>query len=703
MHGWSAGGASETSLKILLLGNCQTGVISKLLEVMVPGVSARTIDTLPAIKRREDGDFEVFRKPVSESSLIFLNYLPDSYFYEVFARLYPESLPKVRFIPGILFSAFHPDCVFVNNADSGYITGPFGVGRFHSMLGLWGWKNGLDARQTLDLFRRDVFKHVGYFDFLRISKSILTERGAISGIPLDGLLSRWLRTGSFMHSPTHPKIGVLADIARAAMAREGIETIPEVETYFKDSLALTPTWPVYPEIGERLGIPGHYYFKKPGQPISMIGLDEFLHRSFAVLSKYEKDELTCSRFPMARYDALFESKSYETLGDFLHGRMHGQAAAPGMPPKINSDIPKPPSKQTGRKNPYGELADYQFWRRAVERPRREEVDPVLRGRFQLRQDDKIATAGSCFAQHISRALKGNGFNYYVTEAGEKSFSPEDAESRNYGVYSARYGNVYTARQLLQLFDRAYGRFIPNEMPWVREDGRLVDPFRPQIEPHGFAGVEELELSRAGHLACVRELFETLDVLVFTLGLTESWLARSDGSVFPLAPGVVAGEMDPNRHEFVNFEAHQVIADMQGFIERLRSVNPHARMILTVSPVPLVATYENRHVLVSNSYSKSALRVASDVLTRRNEMCDYFPAYEIVTGIHTRGEYFEDDLRSVTQAGVAQVMDLFMTHYLARDRSAGVPSNLDRELAREAALIGDFICDEEALDPKVSEI
>src|SRR5208337_3848278 len=197
---------------------------------------------------------------------------------------------------------------------------------------------------------------------------------------------------------------------------------------------------------------------------------------------------------------------------------------------------------------------------------------------------------------------------------------------------------YTVRQLLQLFDRAYGTFQPADSAWPRGDGRYADPFRPQIEPSGFETIEAVEADRAAHLSAVRHMFETLDVLVFTLGLTEAWVAKEDGAVFPLAPGVAAGKMDFTRYEFVNFGVNEVISDLEAFIARLQQVNRDARVILTASPVPLIATYENRHVLVSTTYSKSGLRVAAEETVRRHSNCVYFPSYEIITGNYTRGIY-----------------------------------------------------------------
>ena len=117
-------------------------------------------------------------------------------------------------------------------------------------------------------------------------------------------------------------------------------------------------------------------------------------------------------------------------------------------------------------------------------------------------------------------------------------------------------------------------------------------------------------------------------------------------------------MDAAHHEFVNFGVKEVITDMRLFSERLRRVNPAARMIVTVSPVPLIATFEDRHVLVSTTASKSILRAAADEITRGDPASDYFPSYEIITRNYARGAYFEKDLRSVAPAGVRHVMRLF---------------------------------------------
>ena len=246
-------------------------------------------------------------------------------------------------------------------------------------------------------------------------------------------------------------------------------------------------------------------------------------------------------------------------------------------------------------HPYRDLPETAFWRRAVAGLPEVEVDPVVEAPFVIGRETPIATCGSCFAQHIARVLTQRGYNYLVTEPAPD----EDPDPESYGVFPARTGNIYTVRQLLQTFERAYGLFRPVDTAWRREDGALVDPFRPQVRKDGFATIEALEADRKRHLAAVRAMFEDCQVFVFTLGLTEAWVSTRDTAVFPLAPGVAGGEPGP-QYAFHNFDVEEMTADLRSFIRRLRVVNPDVRLILTVSPVPLVATYEAAHVLTATT-------------------------------------------------------------------------------------------------------
>jgi hypothetical protein len=260
--------------------------------------------------------------------------------------------------------------------------------------------------------------------------------------------------------------------------------------------------------------------------------------------------------------------------------------------------------------------------------------------------------------------------------------------------------VYTVRQAAQLVGRALKDFTPIDDVW-EHDGGFVDALRPQVQPDPFQTIDDVKTEREKHLTAVRKIIENSDVLVFTLGLSEAWRSKLDGTVYPIAPGVHGGFLDPDKYEFCNFEITEIIHDLSNFVERLRQENSKLRILLTVSPVPLIATYENRHVLVSNTVSKSKMRVAADVIANKYSYVDYFPSFEIIAGSALGAHYFEDDLRQVNELGVSHVMRVFTSHMLEG-------SVIDRDDQSVLPLISDIntssagvVCDEEIIEKVIA--
>lgn len=338
-------------------------------------------------------------------------------------------------------------------------------------------------------------------------------------------------------------------------------------------------------------------------------------------------------------------------------------------------------------NPYFKLPPRAFWRAAISDVHYAELANLWEP-LPLTRQDKIATAGSCFAQHIGNNLARRGAAFMDLEPPPPGLFTSLSDERRFGyrVYSCRYGNIYTARQLVQLFDEAFGRRTPAEVVWQRE-GRFYDALRPSVDPVGQPSTEQVLRLRRAHLARVRAMFETLDLFVFTLGLTEAWLSRADGTSFPTAPGTICGEFDAARYEFRNFGYPEIADDMTRFWTALREVNPRARLLMTVSPVPLTATASGQHVLVATTYSKSVLRAVAGDLARQLPDAWYFPSYEIISSHPSRGMFYDPNLRTVNEFGVNYVMQHFFSGKLAQEFGAAAAPAEDPEL----------VCDEEALD------
>lgn len=698
---------SRSRLRVAVFGNCQAAGIAQLLQAMTGDVVAKPYETTPGfLNKLRGGEFDI-DAVVTSADLVLVQMVGE--ITQLITQRLPRHAGKVRQLPPLNYAGFHPDCIYVGSEGGGHVQGP--MGEYQSSIAFWAWSTGLHWEQALELFTPEVFGHLGFGDYHVAAEKVLVSHGRLCKLPMAPLIDSWRQAGGcFMHTINHPKRDALAAVVAAVLRREGIRPIDQAGEWVDDHLARWPVWPVYPGLDGASG--DGYVFKLDrgfcpvSQPVLTMDLAGFVQASYKVFAA-QAQGMRAERI---------QTDPYQQLARFVRDRPSRWARIAGaLGDKLTPMLARTGPAEPHANSPYLGLPDHRFWRRSVERIPGAALDPVVRTSFTLDHNTKVATAGSCFAQHIARTLQREKFNYLVADT-VKGMDPDEARRRGFGMYSARYGNLYTARQLVQLFDRAHGSFEPLDRAWAREDGRFVDPFRPQIEPEGFATGAEVEVARQSHLADVRKLFASLDVFVFTLGLTEGWRRKEDGAVFPLAPGVAGGLFTPERYEFVNFDAGQVLADMHGFLRRLRTVNDRARLIVTVSPVPLIATYEEQHVLVSTVHSKSVLRAAAGALAREGSGVDYFPSYEIITGVPSRGQYFGPDLRSVTEDGVAHVMRVFLRHYAGIEpangdaltdavapgggnalRSEARTSPALAAIEREQRALDQIVCDEEAID------
>jgi hypothetical protein len=639
-------------MEIAVVGNCQAHPIALCLMALAPDIVARPIVANRTTEITED---------LTAYDLVFTTLLDDARLEDVV----PQLSGRVFQYPRVIYTAFAPDIVY---AMSGGEKMKSPVGDYHSSLILYAWLHGLSARETKALFCTEVFERLSYREHEGLSRALMLREGEAISFPMASLLEKWQASGCFMHSVNHPKLFVLADVARILAERSGISTqTTRPEDYVVDPLMSSCVWPVYPGLNPQWEGFASYDFKAPqestsaGRPVRVFSLESFIDASLEAYAPISQESVCCPHI---------ENLAYQGLEEWA---------------RLAAATVSPRTSKVSRSHPYVGLPPKQFWRSAVSDLPAEAVDPVDDPPFLIKPSTKVATAGSCFAQHIAAALRLSGLNYFVAEPPPPGLSLEEAAHRQYGLFSARYGNIYTTRQLLQLHDRAYGTFEPDDRIWVCADGRYVDPFRPSVEPGGFPTAEAVIQARDSHLEAVRHLFEQLDVLVITLGLTEAWRSRSDGAVVPLAPGVAAAPPDPHGYEFVNFSVAEVANDLHEFRAKLKGVNPGARIILTVSPVPLAATFERRHVLTATTYSKAVLRVAAEQVAQGRDDVMYFPSYEIVTGNYGHASHFEDDRRTVRQSSVDHVMDLFLRH--CTDRS---------DVAARIESIQRIICDEEQL-------
>jgi hypothetical protein len=149
----------------------------------------------------------------------------------------------------------------------------------------------------------------------------------------------------------------------------------------------------------------------------------------------------------------------------------------------------------------------------------------------------------------------------------------------------------------------------------------------------------------------------------TLGLVEVWRDLDADTYLNTTPPPAAIASYPGRYEFYVSNFAENFANLERIHDLLRRFgHPDTKIIVTVSPVPLMVTFTQQDIIVANTYSKSLLRTAAQEWAAAHDNVHYFPSYEIVMN-SARDAAWLEDLRHVQGRLVNHIMDIFLRHYL----------------------------------------
>lgn len=272
-------------------------------------------------------------------------------------------------------------------------------------------------------------------------------------------------------------------------------------------------------------------------------------------------------------------------------------------------------------------------------------------RFDLSETARYFCMGSCFARNIEEHLI-----YRRAEVlSKRVVSPRD----EWAARANGFLNKFTTHSMLQ------------ELRWLDQPVGDLQSILLQTA-HGWRDLQlapelgetslERAMERRRYLA--QDYFPRLgqaDVVLMTLGLNELW--RDTALDLPLnaPPPLWNVRREPDRYHLEITDVQSNLAALDEIRSRLKALNPDIKIVVTVSPVPMRATFSGQDVAIANTLSKSTLRAAADAFAHAHPDVDYFPSYEIVS-LSRRDYAFGADYMHVTNQIVSHVMSRFMDLY-----------------------------------------
>lgn len=268
-------------------------------------------------------------------------------------------------------------------------------------------------------------------------------------------------------------------------------------------------------------------------------------------------------------------------------------------------------------------------------------------------ETRITAFGSCFAVNIGNWLAQRNFRILNKNTDSKAYIVQMGEG------------FVTSYSIRQQFEWAF----ENQQP-----AQGVELW------HGY------DAKAFGYDEAIRQetlrLFAETDFFVLTFGLSEIWYDKPTGEVFWRA--IPRERFDPNRHGFRVATPEENYTNIRRIVEIILKHRPNAKILTTLSPIPLVATFRPVACTAANTISKASLRLALDRLVSEGEFTNrlfYWPSYEIVVEGFLRK--WEADRRHVKKPILTFIMSLFEKMWCV----GGTP---DQQLA--SALLAAKVCD-----------
>ena len=205
--------------------------------------------------------------------------------------------------------------------------------------------------------------------------------------------------------------------------------------------------------------------------------------------------------------------------------------------------------------------------------------------FVLEPGMSVLTQGSCFARNLAI-----GFGRYPLNVSNIPLGEE---------HNSTFANAIVLRWLLE---------------GVSDDETRI------------AGANIGESKREEYLQSIK----TADLYVFTLGVAPVFFDRKTGKFqMPSATTTSAFHLARNC-AFRTTTVSENLDNLSYIVDAVKSVNPKAKIVITVSPVPLNTTLEMPSAVIADCVSKSTLRVVAHELTEMyKSQVLYWPSFEIV--------------------------------------------------------------------------
>jgi hypothetical protein len=262
---------------------------------------------------------------------------------------------------------------------------------------------------------------------------------------------------------------------------------------------------------------------------------------------------------------------------------------------------------------------------------RSEIFPAFTDELKIKPTDKIILSGSCFSEEIGQKLYKGGWDALINPLGIQ-FHP-----------------YVHGKLILHTIDQT----LPNEDFIIKRDDVFFSLFH---HSSFYANSKEQLISNLKEQQQnLRKAIEQSDYLFFTFGTAFYFYHKKKEITVANCHKIPQGEFEKKISE--PSEIINLYIDLK---EKIKNLNPKAKILITVSPVRYL-----RHGIIDNTLSKSILLYAAHKLSSEHGYY-YFPSYELVSEDLKDYRFYKEDLMHPNDMAVNYVWDKFSTSLMTSE-------------------------------------
>jgi hypothetical protein len=281
----------------------------------------------------------------------------------------------------------------------------------------------------------------------------------------------------------------------------------------------------------------------------------------------------------------------------------------------------------------------------------------------LEKNSRIMTIGSCFANEIRKSfIKSSSFKMLpeVDQSIKDCFC--DYFKNSYTINDQwdimPHFQYYNTFSILLEFEKAFNIWHQEDSDYYKCKGYgeekevFVDPYRRYIEAKS---VDDFIIIKNSMDKSYKNAIFNSDIIIITLGMTELFKRKDNNRA--------VCQFEPRLKEYIYFEN----SDFQNNYNNLNKICelifnnfPEKKLVVTVSPIPLLQTFRNCDIFIANTQSKSTLRAVIGELESKWNNLFYFPSYEISMNYN---DGFEEDKRHIKPQLADFIINSFSNSFL----------------------------------------